>query len=65
MLVGRAAGGRARGPRAPTNHRSLELASNGGIDVAQNTLIWNGQISGDGTFVKTGEGTLRLTNANT
>ena len=65
ILDGGYIGTTSSAPGGQTVQRSLELASNGGIDVAQNTLIWGGQISGNGTFVKTGEGTLRLTNANT
>ncbi len=45
--------------------RSLNLAGNGGIDVAKNPLTWSGVISGAGQLQQTGPGTLTLTGANT
>ena len=45
--------------------RSLNLAGNGGIDVAKNPITWSGVISGAGQLRQTGSGTLTLTGANT
>lgn len=41
------------------------LLSNGGIDVARDPIIWSGNISGPGQFIKSGAGDLTLTGANT
>ena len=46
-------------------NRSLTLTASGGIDVANNPLIWSGLISGPGQLSKTGPGELSLTGANT
>ncbi|KWV45158.1 hypothetical protein AS156_23920, partial [Bradyrhizobium macuxiense] len=53
---------------APVNatiNRNITLTGNGGIEVAQPPLIWSGNISGGGQFIKSGVGVLRLRGTNT
>ena len=52
-------------PAGTSIGRSLNLAGNGGIDVAKNPLTWSGVISGAGQFIKSGGGDLFLTGNNT
>ena len=52
-------------PAGTSIGRSLNLAGNGGIDVAKNPLTWSGVISGAGQLRQTGSGILTLTGANT
>ena len=50
---------------ALTIDRNVTLTNYGTIDVENNPLIWSGDISGSGRFIKGGGGVLQLTGANT
>jgi autotransporter-associated beta strand protein len=52
-------------PAATSIGRSIDLAGNGGVDVALHPLIWSGNIGGSGQFIKSGNGELELTGTDT
>lgn len=52
-------------PAATSFGRTITLAGNGGIDVALHPVAWSGNIGGTGQFIKSGDGELELTGANT
>ena len=64
-LEGGSIGTTANAPANTSINRSLNLVSNGGIDVAKNALAWRGNISGAGQLIKSGDGDLLLTGNNT
>jgi outer membrane autotransporter protein len=45
--------------------RLLVISGSSGISVGNNPLVWHGDISGSGQFVKAGPGVLQLTGTNT
>jgi outer membrane autotransporter protein len=49
----------------PLVAHSIDLQGSGGIDVASNFLVWTGNISGSGQFVKNGAGLLDLRGVDT
>ena len=64
-LEGGSIGTTVDSPANTAVNRSLTLVGNGGIDVAKNSLAWNGVISGNGQFIKSGAGDLLLGGNNT
>lgn len=65
-LNGGSIGNTRETPAATSINRNIIVeGAGGGINVALHPLTWAGNISGDGKFVKSGDGELELTGTNT